>query len=365
MALSRLRRPATTGLAIALSGTGIALAPVAFRGDEAAPVSPRGATAAVEQAVAVDPTVAAQIDVGGFPGGIAVGQGAVWVTQHDCPGTLVRIDSATNEIVAEISLPIFPMNVDVGYSEVWVSGDDCDGGSDPARVVRIDPATNEITATIPLPGYSGDIVTGEGGVWVAVGPGEPQGVELIRLDPDTNVLDARVPIGGGIEALVIGEGSVWVLAMAPGNDPRNYLTVLRVDPMTQRVVGRIPGALAIGVGEGSVWVSTWIAKWETGLRRVDAATLETLDVIERDFRAFSGKYHVGEGGVWFWAFPDRSASSAEGHARIYRLNPTSLEEDASVAPDPHRGWIDAALDTQTHTLWVSHYRDLVTRIDLR
>ena len=149
------------------------------------------------------------------------------------------------------------------------------------------------------------------------------------------------------------------------------MVVYQVDPYAHRVTGRILDVHGVGVGEGAIWVSAWIAEWETGLRKVDPVTLETIATLERDFRPFSGgdntlgTFPVGEGGVWFWAFPDRSASSAQGHGRIYRLNATSLEEDASVAPDPHRDWIDAALDAESDTLWVSHYRELVTRIDLR
>jgi hypothetical protein len=78
----------------------------------------------------------------------------------------------------------------------------------------------------------------------------------------------------------------------------------------------------------------------------------------------SGRSPWGRAACGFWAFPDRSASSARGQARIYRLNAATLEEDASVALNPARDWIDAALDPETHTLWISHYQELVTRIDL-
>ena len=363
------RRLATGAFALVLAGGGLALAVSAFRQAPPAPIRQ------AEPSQPIDPTVAAQISVGGFPGGLETGEGSVWVTRQECGGSLVRIDQSSNEIAAEIPLDLFPSNVAVGFGGVWVQGSLCDQRS-PDRVVRIDPGTNEVAATIDVPGHSADIAAGEGGIWVSTGfgtnAGEPWKGELVRIDPDTNAIDARVPIEGNPHDVVVGEGSVWTLTMVPrGSGSPSNMMVLRVDPDARRVDGRILDAHAVGVGEGAVWVSAWVAEWETGLRKVDPATLETIETIERDFRAFAGEhntlgtYPVGEGGVWFWAFPDRSASSAEGHGRIYRLNSTNLEEDASVAPDPHRDWIDAALDVETHTLWVSHYRDLVTRIDLR
>ena len=366
------RRLATTGLTLILAAGGLALAASAFR---AAP--PPGSVAQAEPPEEADPRVTSQIAVGGFPGGLAAGEGAVWVTRRgrECSGSLVRIDQSTDEIAAEIPLEISPSNVALGHGAVWVQGGLCHEGEQ-TRVLRIDPGTNEISATVTIPGYSADIASGEDGIWVSVGlgfnAGEPWKGELVRIDPDTNAIDAQVPIEGNPHDVVVGEGSVWVLSMVSrdGGSSSN-MVVHRIDPHEQRVTGRILDAHGVGVGEGAVWVSAWIAEWETGLRKVDPETLETIQTFERDFRPFAGEHDtlgtfpVGLGGVWFWAFPDRSASSAQGHARIYRLNSTALEEDASVAPDPHRDWIDAALDEESHTLWVSHLRNLVTRVDLR
>ena len=371
MAPSLRRRWATGAFALVLTGAGIAFAAWAFRQAPASrPIAEAGPTETV------DPRVTAQVPVGGFPGGLAAGEGSVWVPHQECDGSLVRIDQDTNQVIAEIPTEIYPSNVAVGFGGVWVEGSVCDEDKEPGRLVRIDPETNEVAATVALPGHSADIASGEGGIWVSVGfgtnAGEPWKGELLRIDPDTNTIDARVPIEGNPRDVVVGEGSVWVLTMASrdGGSSSNMF-VHRIDPVAERVVGAIPDALSVGVGEGAVWVSAWIGEWETGLRKVDASTLETIDTIERDFRAFYGEHNtlgtfpVGEGGLWFWAFPDRSASSAQGHGRIYRLNSVTLEEDASVAPDPHRDWIDAALDPETHTLWISHYRDFVTRIDMR
>ncbi|MGH2656089.1 MAG: TolB family protein [Actinomycetota bacterium] len=57
---------------------------------------------------------------------IAVGEGSVWVPLHEPggvgPASILRIDSATNEVVAEIPVPGGPADLTVGAGSVWVVG---------------------------------------------------------------------------------------------------------------------------------------------------------------------------------------------------------------------------------------------------
>ncbi|MGH2723234.1 MAG: hypothetical protein ACRDI0_03030 [Actinomycetota bacterium] len=359
------RRLLVAALALAVAGAGIAVAVRAFTDDR----SPRPAASPVP----VDPRVTAQIRVGPFPRGIAAGLESAWVgvpNQGQCGGEVVRIAQSTNEITARIPVEMYPNNIAVGFGAVWVQGDFCSDGK-PGGLLRIDPATSRVTATIDIGFGTSDVAVGEGAVWVSGFAAFRTG-RVFRVDPESNAVTDQVPVDGWPADIFTGAGGVWVVQQIPEGAPGSSgYELLQVDAATGRVVGRVPDVLAAGAGEGYAWASVWVERYESGLVRIDPQTTEIIGApIPRDFRGFAGEhgtlgtFPVGEGGVWFWAFPDRSASSARGQARIYRLNAATLEEDASVELNPARDWIDAALDPGTHTLWISHYRDLVTRIDL-
>src|SRR5581483_10890532 len=77
-------------------------------------------------------------------GGVAVGDGAVWVIGDGYGRELWRVDSSTRRVVATVRLPFVPGRVAAGEGAVWVTsllGD---------QVVRVDPASNRLVATIAV-----------------------------------------------------------------------------------------------------------------------------------------------------------------------------------------------------------------------
>ena len=331
----------------------------------------------------LNPRVTATVDVGGFPAGIAAGEGAAWVAlpDGDCRGEVVRIDPATNEVAARVPVNGWPDDVAVGFGSVWVEGFVCtqDEGRTPA-VIRIDPLTDEITGVATAGSPTADIAVGEGGVWVTLSGTDADSGMVVRIDPATSEMAAWVPVEGDPRDVVVGEGSVWVLSRPPGSihlcpadtsclgggsPSLSGMEVLQIAPETNEVVARFPDALSVGVGEGSLWMSVWLTEDDPGMVRVDPATGARDATLTGDLRGFAGEHGtmgtlvVGDGGVWTWGFPSPSME----RARIYRVNASTLELDASVAPEGR--WIDAALDPSGETLWISNYEDNVTRIDLR
>jgi len=337
-----------------------------------------------ENEAPLNPRVTAAIRVGDFPAGIAAGEGAVWVAvlRDECAGEIARIDPATNEIVARIPVHGWPSDLAVGFGSVWVEGLLCteEDGDVPA-ITRIDPETNVAMPAVPVGSSSADVAAGEGAVWVTVSNAKQDSGEVVRIDPATGEVAARVPIEGDPRDVVVGEGGVWVLSLIPGEEAHlcgaegpcqaapgslSGMEVLHIDPATNEVVGSYPNGLSVGVGEGAVWMGAWLTEGDLGLLRIDPRTGRLIgEPLPRDFRGFAGEHGtigtlvVGDGGVWLWGFPTVDSE----HGVIYGLNATTLEIDASVAPEGT--WIDAALDPSGDTLWVSNYEDTVTRIDLR
>ena len=138
----------------------------------------------------------------------AFGFGAVWVTntgapRTTAPGSVQRIDPATNQVVATIPVGPVPRFLAAGEGAVWTlnQGD--------GTVSRINPATNTVAATIAadVPGGGGDIAAGGGRVWVRAGL-----VLLQAIDPSTNRVVDRYGPPAGSGAVRVANGFVWVTA---------------------------------------------------------------------------------------------------------------------------------------------------------
>lgn len=226
----------------------------------------------------------AAVDLQGRPvSAIAADADAVWAAAITEPtdeggewtGTLVRVDSATNEVAAEI--PLGPQvagyedEVMLGAGSVWVLGvrwsqqEDAEYGSD---LFRIDPATNAIVARIPVGGFH--MVMGAGEAWVrfvADGVFDTSGERWLwtRVDARTNEPSQPFEFGDDALRLVTAE-ALWSV----GYDEEEHVRVSRIDPETLEVEVRSEPIRSlfhdavIDPVSGTVWVS---AVWN--LVRVD------------------------------------------------------------------------------------------------
>jgi streptogramin lyase len=132
---------------------------------------------------------------------------------------LHRVDPKTNRL----SPPLVELDCDpgiaIGTAAVWTT-DPCSGA-----LVRRDPKTLRPSGRIEVPTSYG-ITLGFGSVWLVTGN------RVLRVDPETLHIRASIAVRGTSAA--IGANAVWVLSM--GNGIRGNVT--RVDPRTNRVVGR-------------------------------------------------------------------------------------------------------------------------------
>jgi hypothetical protein len=117
-------------------------------------------------------------------------------------GTLVRIDTSTNEVSGTFDLGTYP-SVAMGDGTIWAM---TDGG-----LMQIDPATGQPTSSpTNIPCTGGALAIGAGGVWCF---GAAADRALTRFNPETAQVDvAMEPEGGtGGTALATLPGSVWVV----------------------------------------------------------------------------------------------------------------------------------------------------------
>ena len=219
---------------------------------------------------AIDPrtrAVVQTIPAGTTPSGIAIGAGAVWVT-NNYGQSVSRIDPRVNRVVQTIPVSNAPVGLAVGYGSVWVAN------SSDGTLSRIDAVTGAVTGTISLGGAGAtDVAVGGGAVWVS----DEAGDRVLRVDPQAEQVMATINVGSGPTAIGFAFGSVWVANSLDG-------TVSRIDPATDAVEATIEvgnGAGAIALGLGSVGVANQyagtVSRIEPGTDMV-ARTIATGDL---------------------------------------------------------------------------------------
>jgi class 3 adenylate cyclase/ABC-type branched-subunit amino acid transport system substrate-binding protein len=241
-----------------------------------------------------DPTTV--LGPGGAPRDVAAGFGSVW-TIDERGGRLVQIDTGYERVVHRFALPRSPVPpalrvvrsfdpwaVAVGAGAVWVT----DGSP---RLTRVDPRTGRlarIEAGRPLDGLT---VTRDA-VWAISG----RRAAVVRIDarrrrPTDRIAIASRPGSGSPYPIQIesGLGSVWVLNA-------NTATVTRIDAVQRSVVqtaaiGIDHSPVRIAVGAGAVWA----AGADGTLSRLDPTTnaVTTTSVAHR-----LNDVAVAGGAVW-------------------------------------------------------------------
>ena len=197
-----------------------------------------------------------------FPYAIASAAGAIWVGNHH-GWTVVRIDPRTNRVVGRI--PVGgrdgggPIDLTSDGRTLWLMT------SKARPVLQIDAATSRIVSRTDVSptGTCGGIAAGGGFAWITSGfdPAyscwrrKHQGIA--RIDIRTHTVE-RISVGARPDDVTIAFGSVWVLTAQPDT------TLVRIDPATGGVIGRLPlpgasgasiyGSNRISAGFGSIWV---------------------------------------------------------------------------------------------------------------
>jgi virginiamycin B lyase len=181
------------------------------------------------------------------PQTIAVGEAAVWVSDHR-QKAIFKIDPSTYSLIKKIKLPgLSPEAImDVGEGSLWV----LISGSFVNALARFNAQSGKVEATIPLPSDISSVVVADGAVW-AIGYARN---ELYRINPRTNAVSSVTKLRDTPRSLTAGEGAIWVLN--EGNS-----SVQKIDANKGELVATIETGLRLGTGSiaaggGYVWVST-------------------------------------------------------------------------------------------------------------
>jgi YVTN family beta-propeller protein len=176
----------------------------------------------------------------GFDASIAVGEGAVWFV---CAAGLVRIDPASNDAVRLRYLGGVPRGIAVGLGAVWVS----DGGQN--TVSRINPQTRQVTDALTVAGDPRGLAVGQGAVWVTAFRDDQ--VSRLAARPGEPITTESIHVGDGPIDVAVGAGGVWVANSRDG-------TVSRIDPGMGKVVATVRlgnSPRGIAVAANGIWVT--------------------------------------------------------------------------------------------------------------
>jgi streptogramin lyase len=207
------------------------------------------------------------------------------------------------------------------------------------------PSAGRIVANIQLrPGPMGAISAG-GAIWVA----EHRNDTIARVDPGTNRVVGRISIPSGSPSrFAVGPEGLWHL-------PYSDNSVQQLDPATNSVSAQISSigepdenCCSLAVGAGSVWVPNA----HDGLYRIDAVSHQVTARIPID--KFFGSV-FGLGSVWAISGGDvlRINSATNGVTRIPVPGLAAYGVDANCCP---------AIGVGAGALWVA-FGTKVVRID--
>jgi streptogramin lyase len=244
--------------------------------------------------------------------------------------------------------------MEVADGDLWVAG----GGSS-RTLVRIDGATNRVAQEIAVEGRTlGDVAVDAHGLWVSVFAGD--GIDVVRLDPVSGEVEARISMESSYAREVLAvDGTIWLHERRTRGSDVLGSVLTRLDPETGRVLATVPlhgGAAMVTGGDGSIWVPTWSSEGGSQLLRVDPHRNE---VVRYPSENLEFVIDVGEGGIWGVA--RRGPDLFGERSGIVRFDPVTGRVDAGVGVPG--GTI--ALAVAPGSVWVVHYEEGVTRIELR
>jgi streptogramin lyase len=132
--------------------------------------------------------------------GLVIGEGAVWAIGDALDHRLFKIAARSGRLLATYALPITPQRIAVGAGAVWIT----DALHD--VVVKFDPASGRVVKRIVTGRGTDGVAFGAGSIWVA----SALDGEVVRIDPASGRIVARIAVGAGLREVAAGPDGIWV-----------------------------------------------------------------------------------------------------------------------------------------------------------
>ena len=266
------------------------------------------------------------------------------------PSGVGRLDPATGDVLEAVPLGPAPSTVAVGEGAAWVID------ANDQTVARIDADEPDDPQTFSTGSTPIDVAVGAGAVWFAnLGPDLFPG-SVSRLDPDSKVVIETIelpPNPGGLppspwegfsrQHIAVTSDAVW--AINPD------LTVSRIDPRTNRLVGRVSGVRATNIAAGDTGL--WVVDQEDRIAEIDPTTNAVARTIDLDAESLA-TLAVGGGSVWV---TDPSGGT------VTRIDPGQDRDDIVQRSIPLDEWVSGIAYGDGAVWATNEITDRVYRID--
>jgi ABC-type transport system substrate-binding protein/streptogramin lyase len=221
--------------------------------------------------------------VGDVPAGPGVGfvrsgLGSVW--EMEDAGVLLQINRRTRHLTRSISVGVNAGDVAVGEGAVWITD------KDSQTLLRVGPRYGDVAhirlpaSGLSRPSVGGGVAVGAGSVWVAQGLSR-----ILRISPASGQVEASLPVADA-NVVAFGGGAVWVAGSDLG-------TLTKIDPRTSAIAwsARIgPGICCVAAGGGYVWAANDAGIWKL---TTDGRVLDTITTPSQ-----TGNISFGDGALW-------------------------------------------------------------------
>jgi DNA-binding SARP family transcriptional activator/ABC-type transport system substrate-binding protein len=204
------------------------------------------------------------------------GDDALWSMTAD--GTLERIDLESHEVTRRLGVGVHPGGLAVGEGSVWVTD------ADSPTLLRVNARYGSVNKiALPARGGAAGVSVGAGSVWVAQGDSR-----VLRIEPRTGRVEHSFDVEEASDAL-FADGKAWLVAPGLG-------TVRRVDPATNEIVALVrlsPNSCCAAVGGGFVWIQTGRTVWKFADIGNPSAPLASVELA-----GAGGGLAYGDGALW-------------------------------------------------------------------
>jgi Tol biopolymer transport system component len=321
----------------------------------------------------IDASIGQTVDIGlRFPEGAVVAYGGVWVAASDgmaAGGELLRLDPDDGEIVARIAMPTVPgwefggAGIASGLGSVWLTAGRADEPHTPTVVYRIDPDTNSLAETIDVgAGGAADIWVDDSGIWVVTFADEGGHMWLYHLDVTSHEVLSRTSIPANWSNNVSGAGGwIWVLGNTDDSDGAPPGTLFRIDPTTGDIQDRFDpdphNSFFLTVSGNRLWFFK-----SDGLYALDGGTgSEIAGPLQLPAQCCSGLVADGSGGVWVIS---GTGSETERKGVWHVSSDGIIDQHSAENPGELADGISVAYDPTTTSVWIVHYQDTVSRLEI-
>ncbi len=239
---------------------------------------------------------------------IAAGRAGVWVAGVD--GAVARLDERTAKPVRRMTIPGFPGGIAVGDDAAWVTSPG-DG-----RLWRIGAGRARSLGATQLASGIGDVAVNATGVWVA----NPIAGTLTQVDPETTQIVRTIELDGIPRSIAVGDDVVWV-ALARG---ATVAATAEVEGVTTFQATTCERPLA-GPGGGADVLITSDLPLQGGTRISATQMTQAIQFVLRERGFHAGRYRVA-----YQSCDDSVASTALFDEAKCAANARAYASNASV-----------------------------------